>query len=167
MAKQRTQADESHRRYWTHVHPYCSILDSRLHTPSFVRSRSAFLFTVILASAASVLASLSLSNEALVNEAMALYSHVEKLNSVVQSAGAKSIEVVQAMIVRTLLCMLLTLAKSPDRRSGRTTTYLLGRSLMMTAGYGLQPSSVWRLRLVYICPVNTPVPTPHRKDTSN
>ena len=83
------------------VHPQWSLLDPNLHTPTFVRGRSALLTTALCAVGATALATLPDKTDERVAEAIALHAHVEKLNLVVYMTGAKSVEIMQAQI---LLC---------------------------------------------------------------
>jgi len=77
------------------------MLDPNLHTPAYLKSRSALLTTTVLAVASTVLANLSLSQVEQAAEAFRLQGHAEKLSLVVFASGARSVEIVQAQI---LLC---------------------------------------------------------------
>jgi hypothetical protein len=57
------------------------------------------LFTVVLAVGATVLATQEGFTIQTLEDAIALQAHAEKLSLVVYTAGAKSIEIVQAMMV--------------------------------------------------------------------
>jgi hypothetical protein len=81
------------------VHPQCAVLDPTLHTPEFVRSRSALLFTAVLAVGSTALATLPHATMEGVDESMALQAHAEKLGLVVFTTGAKSCEIIQAQIL--------------------------------------------------------------------
>jgi rubrerythrin len=75
------------------------MLDPELHSIAFVRSRSALLFTTLLALGSTALATLPKHADEQVSEALGLHAHVEKLNLVVYTTGARSIEIMQAQIV--------------------------------------------------------------------
>jgi hypothetical protein len=75
------------------------MLDPVLHSTAFVRSRSALLFTTLLALGSTALATLPNHADEQVSEALSLHAHVEKLNLVVYTTGARSIEIMQAQIV--------------------------------------------------------------------
>ena len=81
------------------VHPQWGILEQTLHTPSFVRSRSALLTTAVCAVGSTALATLPDAPSELVAEANALHDHVEKLNLVNYMTSARSIDIMQAQIV--------------------------------------------------------------------
>lgn len=85
--------------YFKTVHPGFPLLDERLHTPSFVRSRSAYLFTTILAIGATSIATLSHSTKDQARRALRLHAHVDKLQLVLCATAAKSVEIIQAEIV--------------------------------------------------------------------
>ena len=90
--------------YWTHIHPCSTILDPRLCDPDFARRRSSFLFTVVLAIGAMVLA--TQGDRALPQQAAEvdmLQAHAEKTYLVAHGAGAKSVEIVQAMMVGVMI----------------------------------------------------------------
>ncbi|KAK9852673.1 hypothetical protein MYU51_007803 [Penicillium brevicompactum] len=81
--------------YFNRLHPVNGILDPMLHTPRFVRPRSALLFTWILALTAQfdhVSASL----------AKRLRLHGEKLSRHVHTSGFKSVEIVQGYYISLL-----------------------------------------------------------------
>ena len=71
-----------------------------LHTIDFVRNRSALLLSTVLAIASLSIATLPGSTDAQVKEALKLNEHVEKLHAVVYVTGAKSVDIIQAHIVR-------------------------------------------------------------------
>jgi hypothetical protein len=87
-------------RYFQCLHPQWAILDPDLHTLDHVRTRSALLTTTILALASTILSVLLKGNDDQVTEALRLHAHVEKLTLVVFATAAKSVEIVQAQIVR-------------------------------------------------------------------
>lgn len=89
------------------IHPQWAILDPTLHTPVYVRSRSALLTSTILALGSTALATGPGSQDEQVAEAVRLHAHVEKLNLVVYETGARSIDIIQAQIVSKnfKLCM--------------------------------------------------------------
>ncbi|OCF41066.1 hypothetical protein I317_05077 [Kwoniella heveanensis CBS 569] len=87
--------------YWNHVYPQWAMLDPELHKLAFIRQRSALLTTTLLALGATALSTLPYHTEADVLEAFHLHQHVEKLNVLVFTTGARSIEIVQAHV---LLC---------------------------------------------------------------
>lgn len=65
-----------------------------------VQNRSALLMTTILALGSTALATLPDGTDEQVAEALHLHAHAEKLNLVVYTTGARSIEIIQAQIVR-------------------------------------------------------------------
>lgn len=79
------------------------MLDPALHTLAYVRSRSALLMATVAAVGATTLASLSPLDEIQVAEAMRLQAHAERLVLVVFAAGARSIDIIQAHIVRIII----------------------------------------------------------------
>jgi hypothetical protein len=86
-------------RFWKYIHPQWSILDPKLHSIRFVRERSAFLFTVILAIGSTALATLPDGTEESVRRAIQLQAHAEKVLLVAFAIGAKSCEIIQAHIL--------------------------------------------------------------------
>ena len=91
-------------RYWDVIQAQWSLLDSTLHAPDAVRQRSALLTTTILAIGSTSLATRPDSTPEQISEALSLHAHVEKLSLVIFATGAKSIEIVQAHIVRCSVC---------------------------------------------------------------
>ena len=89
-------------RYFQYVNPQWPILDPSLHTLTYVQTHSALLMSAILAVGSTALASLPDSAAEQDSEALALHTHVEKVNLVVYMTGAQSIEIIQAHIVRRL-----------------------------------------------------------------
>lgn len=77
------------------LHPINGILDPDLHTPDFVRSRSALLFTWILAITVQFDPTYS-------SAAKRLRLHGEKLSKHVHSCGYKSVEIVQGYYISLL-----------------------------------------------------------------
>lgn len=92
-------ADYTDFSYWKLVHPQWPVLDPALHKLTYVRTRSAFLTTTILALGSTSSSALSLAPNKQVTEALSLHGHVEKLKLVVFASGARSIEIIQAKIV--------------------------------------------------------------------
>ena len=86
-------------RFWECIHPQWSILDPSMHTQSAVRSRSAFLYTVILAISSTALATGSDGTADDVEEAFKLQAHAEHLIVVNFVLGAKSCEIIQGHIL--------------------------------------------------------------------
>ena len=84
-----------HSRYFTRLHPVNGILDPILHTPDLVRSRSALLFTWILALTAQF-------NHGSASVAKRLRLHGEKLSKHVHTSGYKSVEIVQGYYISLL-----------------------------------------------------------------
>lgn len=84
-----------HFSYFARLHPVNGILDPMLHTPDFVRSRSALLFTWILALTAQFD-----HGSALI--AKRLRIHGEKLSKHVHTRGYKSVEIVQGYYISLL-----------------------------------------------------------------
>jgi hypothetical protein len=65
-----------------------------------MKQRSAFLYTVVLAVGATVLCSQSATTSGTLAVVEQLSAHAEKLCVMIYSTGAKSVEIVQAMLVR-------------------------------------------------------------------
>ena len=84
--------------YFRWIQPHCPMLDPQLHTPSFVRQRSAYLFAVILALGAVGDATYH-GGTHISRTAVRLYAHAEKLHLVVCATAVKSIEIIQAQLV--------------------------------------------------------------------
>ncbi|KAL2785312.1 hypothetical protein BJX66DRAFT_343207 [Aspergillus keveii] len=93
------RAQELFDAYFEYIHPQWAILDPSKHTLGLVRRQSAYLTTAILALGSIGLATLPDAPEIRVAEALRLRAHVEKLDLVVYSTGARSIEIVQARIL--------------------------------------------------------------------
>ncbi|KJR90071.1 uncharacterized protein SPSK_05956 [Sporothrix schenckii 1099-18] len=83
--------------YFSRLHPINGILDPLLHTPAFVRARSALLFTWILALTAQF-------DHGPASAAIAkrLRLHGEKLSHHVHACGLKSVEIVQGYYISLL-----------------------------------------------------------------
>ncbi|KAJ5965009.1 transcriptional regulator family: Fungal Specific TF [Penicillium vulpinum] len=81
--------------YFVRLHPVNGILDPMLHTPDFVRSRSALLFTWILALTAQF-------EHGSASVAKRLRLHGEKLSKHVHTCGYKSVEIVQGYYISLL-----------------------------------------------------------------
>ncbi|KAJ6020447.1 transcriptional regulator family: Fungal Specific TF [Penicillium herquei] len=81
--------------YFTRLHPINGILDPILHTPEFVRSRSALLFTWVLALTAQF-------DHGCASIAKRLRLHGEKLSRHVHTCGFKSVEIVQGYYISLL-----------------------------------------------------------------
>lgn len=104
-------------RYFTRLHPVNGILDPMLHTPDFVRSRSALLFTWILALTAQF-------DHGSASVAKRLRLHGEKLSKHVHTSGYKSVEIVQGYYISLLSA---TPAESlAQERSWLYTMYAFG-----------------------------------------
>lgn len=82
-------------RYFDRLHPFNGVLDPLLHTPDFVRSRSALLFTWILAITAQFDAA---SN----SMAKRLRLHGENLSKYVHANGYRSVEIAQGYYISLL-----------------------------------------------------------------
>ncbi|KAJ5229024.1 hypothetical protein N7489_009732 [Penicillium chrysogenum] len=103
--------------YFTRLHPVNGILDPMLHTPDFVRSRSALLFTWILALTAQF-------DHGSASVAKRLRLHGEKLSKHVHTSGYKSVEIVQGYYISLLSA---TPAESlAQERSWLYTMYAFG-----------------------------------------
>ena len=87
-------------RFFRDCHPQWPILDPSIHTPAYVRARSAYLFTMILALGATSIAMFPTATDAQCQRAKRLHAHAEKLQLVLCATAAKSIEIVQAEQVR-------------------------------------------------------------------
>lgn len=81
--------------YFNRLHPINGILDPMLHTPDSVRSRSALLFTWILALTAQF-------DHGSASLAKRLRLHGEKLSRHVHTSGYKSVEIVQGYYISLL-----------------------------------------------------------------
>ncbi|WWC89880.1 uncharacterized protein L201_004808 [Kwoniella dendrophila CBS 6074] len=120
--------------YFCHINCQWGLLDQNVHNPSFVRSRSAFLFTVLLALGATSRATSPTSTPQDRSIALRLWAHLEKLQLVVHATAAKSVEIVQGM----LLAQMWALRSSrlvDDQRATR-----LGMAVRMAGQIGLQLS---------------------------
>ncbi|XHG09906.1 hypothetical protein AWENTII_012942 [Aspergillus wentii] len=103
--------------YFARLHPINGILDPVLHTPSFVRSQSALLFTWILALT-------SQFDAASASMAKRLRLHGEKLSRHVHTCGYKSVDIVQGYYISLLSATPAnTLA---EERSWLYTNYAFG-----------------------------------------
>ncbi|KAJ5608756.1 hypothetical protein N7528_009323 [Penicillium herquei] len=89
------EADHLFPIYFTRLHPINGILDPILHTPEFVRSRSALLFTWVLALTAQF-------DHGCASIAKRLRLHGEKLSRHVHTCGFKSVEIVQGYYISLL-----------------------------------------------------------------
>ena len=78
------------RRFFDNQQPQIGFLDPVLHTLPYIRSHSALLTTVILATSA-----LTMPDSAMRAVADRLYGHAERLLLIVHSCNAKSVEIVQ------------------------------------------------------------------------
>ncbi len=85
--------------YWEVIQPQWSLLCPHLHALDSVRSRSALLTTTILAVGATALAVRQGNPGSLVTEALRLHAHAERLTLVIFTTGAKSVDIIQALIV--------------------------------------------------------------------
>ncbi|WVQ72840.1 hypothetical protein IAR50_002401 [Cryptococcus sp. DSM 104548] len=121
--------------YFRYCHTHWPMLDRNLHTPEFTRSRSVFLFAVILALGATSLATLPKSSSRKRTIATKLFAHVEKLQLVICATAAKSIEIVQAELLSQMWA-LRTPRLVDDQRAMR-----LGMAFRMAGQIGLQHPS--------------------------
>jgi hypothetical protein len=97
-----------------HLNPVVHQFDSQLHSLAYVRSRSPFLLTSILTCAARVF------HPSLYRK---LYMHNETLRKNVLSAGEKSIEIIQAILVSA------TWKEPQDSRIGGLIGYAIRLSM--------------------------------------
>ncbi|RFU26076.1 hypothetical protein B7463_g10260, partial [Scytalidium lignicola] len=81
--------------YFHRLHPINGILDPKLHTPTFVRTRSALLFTWMLAITAQF-------NPDCSTLAKRLRLHGEKLSKHVHTCGYKSVDIIQGYYISLL-----------------------------------------------------------------
>ncbi|KAM0755377.1 hypothetical protein T439DRAFT_375753 [Meredithblackwellia eburnea MCA 4105] len=81
------------REFWLQLHPFVSLLDPLIHTPTFVRSRSLFLFTAIMAAGA------QFSATATSDVFKRLRHHSERLAKLVIDHECKSLEIAQAFLL--------------------------------------------------------------------
>ncbi|KAJ0426797.1 hypothetical protein BJY00DRAFT_306793 [Aspergillus carlsbadensis] len=93
------RAQELFDAYFEYIHPQWAMLDPSKHALDLVRRQSAYLTTSILALGSIALATLPDAVEDQVAEALRLRAHVEKLDLVVYSTGARSLEIVQGRIL--------------------------------------------------------------------
>lgn len=101
-----TETDRVIRSFFERLHPINGTLDPALHTPEFVRPRSALLFTWILAITAQFDPTAgSLSKR--------LRLHGEKLSKHVHACGYKSVEIAQGYYL-SLLCAVPSSTLSED-----------------------------------------------------
>ncbi|KAE8421024.1 hypothetical protein BDV36DRAFT_281017 [Aspergillus pseudocaelatus] len=123
--------------YFMRLHPVNGILDSKLHTPEYVRSQSALLFTWILA----LTAQFDHGSAAI---AKRLRLHGEKLSQHVHTSGFKSVEIVQGYYISLLSA---TPARTlSEERSWLYTMYAFG----VAAELGLdQPSYTHTIDGIY------------------
>lgn len=107
------------------LNPYISQLDPVLHTFSYVRQKSAFLLTSILA------ASSKIYNSALYPT---LHKHAEDLYLETVRTGTKSTEIVQAILI-------LTYWKEPEDTRAWVTVGCVIRMCMDLGWHKLTPTS--------------------------
>ncbi|CAK7234615.1 hypothetical protein SCUCBS95973_008994 [Sporothrix curviconia] len=103
--------------YFARLHPINGILDPVLHTPEFVRSRSALLFTWILALTAQF-------DHGSASIAKRLRLHGEKLSNHVHACGFKSVEIIQGYYISLLSAN--PAATLAEERSWLYTMYAFG-----------------------------------------
>jgi len=116
--------------FFARLHPINGILDPHLHTPDFVRSQSALLFTWILAISAQFD-----HGSALLSKRLRI--HGEKLSKHVHSSGFKSVEIAQGYYISLLSS---TPANTmAEERSWLYTNYAFG--LAAELGLDQQPRS--------------------------
>ncbi|WWC88372.1 uncharacterized protein L201_003283 [Kwoniella dendrophila CBS 6074] len=118
--------------YYRYCHFQRPILDSTLHTSTYVRSRSAYLFTVILMNGAIAVATLPNSTPRQCHRANQLHAHAEKLQSVLCATAAKSIEIVQAEMLFIEWCL------RKDRLVDDQRWPRMGWASRLTASIGLR-----------------------------
>ncbi|KAL4892013.1 hypothetical protein BDV59DRAFT_202914 [Aspergillus ambiguus] len=132
--------------YFSRLHPVNGILDPVLHTPEYVRSHSALLFTWILALTAQFERGFS-------SIAKRLRLHGERLSRHVHTCGYKSVEIVQGYYISLLSA---TPARSlAEERSWLYTMYAFG----VAAELGLDQESRFR-QFGSSRPLNLQLPTP-------
>ena len=137
-------------RWWSLIHPSFSLLDPELHSFEYVRHHSAWLFTCILASTSLLLAARLDASKKVVDEAMSLQNHAEKLSLVVYATRARSIEIIQAHLVSIPILSVLILdniqpVHHAANESGRGASYSLRRCDPYGKRY--RPSSPSKSRL--------------------
>ncbi|KAL2212457.1 hypothetical protein CC79DRAFT_421122 [Sarocladium strictum] len=103
--------------YTQRLHPLHGILDPALHTPEFVRTRSALLFTWILVISAQF-------DHASAAIAKRLRLHGEKLSKHVHAQGFKSVEIVQGYYISLLSAVPTT--SLVEERSWMYTAHAFG-----------------------------------------
>jgi hypothetical protein len=81
------------------MNPQWSLLDPELHSHRFVRERSIFLFTVILAIGSTAIATSSCGTTSDVAEALKLQAYAEQMLIAVYVTGSKSCEIIQGHIL--------------------------------------------------------------------
>lgn len=118
--------------FFSRLHPVNGILDPVLHTPEYVRSRSALLFTWLMA----ISAQFDSGSGAL---AKRLRIHGERLSHHVHASGLKSVEIVQGYYISLLSANpASTLAAE---RSWLYTTYAFGMAGEMNLDARPRPGS--------------------------
>ncbi|KAF2094967.1 hypothetical protein NA57DRAFT_45781 [Rhizodiscina lignyota] len=123
--------------YFARLHPFNGILDPILHTPEFVRSRSALLFTWILAIT-------SQFDHASSSMAKRLRLHGENLSKHVHAHGFKSVEIAQGYYVSLLSA---TPAKTmSEERSWIYTNYAFGMAAELVFDHHGMARSIGAIR---------------------
>jgi hypothetical protein len=103
--------------YFARLHPINGILDPELHTLDFVRSRSALLFTWMLAITAQFDYNYG-------SAAKRIRLHGEKLSRHVHASGLKSVEIIQGYYISLLSAT--PAASFADERISLYTTHAFG-----------------------------------------
>jgi hypothetical protein len=136
------------------------MLDPALHTPAYVQTRSAYLFAVILALGA-VAEATYYDNDSMHSRAVQLYAHAENLHMMVCATAVKSVEIVQAELVRllydlSLMQLFVNYAQRTPRLVDDQRAIRLGIALRMAsmigvhhgkAGSGPEAQNLLRLRI--------------------
>ncbi|KAK1922508.1 hypothetical protein DB88DRAFT_357426 [Papiliotrema laurentii] len=116
-------------RFFTLLQPQIGFLDPALHDIPYLRSKSAFLHTAILSSAANALC--ANGNDELQPLRYRLQTHVERLLLTVISCNAKSPEIVQALLVLSLW------PQCPERNVDDRSGSLIALAINMALELGL------------------------------
>ena len=142
--------------YFARLHPFNGILDPILHTPKFVRSRSALLFTWILA----ITAQFDHSSSSIVKR---LRLHGEKLSRHVHTCGYKSVEIVQGYYISLLSAT--PASTMAEERSWLYTTHAFG----LAAELGLDQRSRSRDQGMSATSmrISSSLPSPHLENSMN
>lgn len=106
--------------FFTHIHPLAPILDPELHTPEFVRPRSALLLTAI-----ALVAAQAMPGESML--ATRLHHHAEQLRQITFTRGLCSLELLQGHNI--LACWPRSARRAEDDRSSAWLAFATSMAL--------------------------------------